>query len=171
MKENELKYSKYTFKLKSPLNISNRIINEKDVILLSYITDRDKIHYGEVSPLFGFSSEKIEQCEELLQNSEKISDIIKRNEISTLQNKYSSYPSLLFGIEQIIFFGELSESKYSFENKSIKNNALVGIKSERKTLEELKRFVDAGQYYKRWSVSIRGPLKLHRLQSTGRNGI
>lgn len=144
MKESELKYSQYKFKFKSPLRISNHILSEKDTILLKYKYDNGNIYYGEVSPLFGFSAETIEQCKESLQDSEKISVLIKKNKRNALHELYSSIPSLLFGLEQVMFSKEVQNNRKSFQNKLIKINALIGIKNEENTLEEVKKFVNSG---------------------------
>ena len=97
-------------------------------------------HYGEVSPLKGFSSETIEECEQNL--IELIALNILADSIENLKQNLISlvkYPSLLFGLEQLILSSEQNEVKTNqVENKSIKLNGLVGIKDAKATINEIK---------------------------------
>ena len=98
-------------------------------------------HFGEVSPLAGFSEENIEECEQNL--IELIALNILIDTIENLKQNLRSlvkYPSLLFGLEQLLLSAHLIEELiYEADKKSIKLNGLVGIKNSDSTINEIKQ--------------------------------
>ena len=144
MNKNELKYYKYKFEFKSPVKISSHKLVEKEIIILNYKALNGESYFGEISPLVGFSSETIDDCEEQLHNLKNLSDLIRSNDLRAIQNTYSSYPSLLFGIEQILYSIEVLDREITSQRKSIINNALIGIKDKDDTIADVKHLIDAG---------------------------
>lgn len=142
MKLVELKYKKYSFSLKNPLKISNQSITKKDVIIIKAEDEAGNSHYGEVSPLPGFSNESIDGCEQKLS---EVTESYKKMEVDELTKNFcffNNYPSLLFAIEQIILSCNIKESE-SFE-RVVKSNGMIGIESDAKVLERAKVLVDKG---------------------------
>jgi len=144
MRINRLKYKKYCFPLSSPLQISNQIITKKESIIIEAEDQNGNVHYGEVSPLLGFSKESLEDCETKL--IEIIGNKISSN-INSLNQELANLPqlpALLFGLEQIIF--SVNENKFFNDNevKSLKTNGLVGIKSIDETLDHVEKLNKIG---------------------------
>ena len=140
MKFVEIKYKKFSFPLNPPIQNSSATIKEKDFLILKAKDSIGNFHYGEVSPLPGFSIETIKECEQHL--IELISLNILADSIENLKQNLISlekHPSLLFGLEQLILSSEQNEVRTNqVENKSIKLNGLVGIKDAKATINEIK---------------------------------
>ena len=143
MRFNNIKYKKYNFPLKAPLQISNQIITHKESIIISAEDEIGKTHYGEISPLVGFSKESISECEEELKKILKDSNHSQFIEINDLINKYVNYPSMVFGLEQIIF-GTAFQNQSMDDFHLVSQNALVGIDTKEKTIERISRILDNG---------------------------
>lgn len=142
MKIVELKYKKFSYPLKNPLKISNQSITKKDVIIIKAKDEAGNFHYGEVSPLPGFSNESINECErKLVEITEKFEEI----EVNDLRKNFgntNNFPSLLFAVEQLIVSCNINKNE-SLE-RVVKLNRIIGIDSDEKVLENAKVLADKG---------------------------
>jgi o-succinylbenzoate synthase len=145
----EIKYKKFRFPFNSPIQNSAQIINHKNVIILKAQDEFGKFHYGEVGPLDGFSQENITDCE--LRLAQLINRNQLNNEIHELKTKVkeiTEYPSLMFGLEQLILSTEQKRCSDHVEisriKKSIKINGLLGIESKESILQNARRLVEQG---------------------------
>ena len=141
MKFVEIKYKKLIFPLNPPIKNSFSTIKQKNFLILKAKDSMGNYHFGEVSPLAGFSEENIEECEQNL--IELIALNILIDTIENLKQNLRSlvkYPSLLFGLEQLLLSAHLIEELiYEADKKSIKLNGLVGIKNSDSTINEIKQ--------------------------------
>ncbi len=145
MKFVEVTYKKFSFVLNQPFKISNRQISRKDVIIIQAKDELGKFHYGEISPLIGFSSESIDECECELHKIK--SELLKLDlqEIKESILNLIKYPSLKFGIEQLLFSYDIKSKQVIIPiNKVIKINALLGIKSFEESIEQIENFIHQG---------------------------
>lgn len=139
----EIKYKKFHFNLANPIKTSGHSISQREVLIIKAISKNNRIFLGEVSPLPGFSKESIANCENKL--SELSGDrALHLDEIKTFTKKLAEFPSLLFGLQQIIFGAESGIDKNLLKQKRIKLNALVGINKESETLKKISNFVEQG---------------------------
>ena len=143
MSFSNIKYKKYNFPLKTPLQISNQIITHKEAIIIGAEDETGYIHYGEVSPLIGFSNESIYECEQELKRILNSVNSTQFIEFRDLINNYSEYPSLRFGLEQIILSSTFQRLEKN-ESHSVNQNALVGMDSKEKTIARVSRILDDG---------------------------
>lgn len=146
MRFTDIKYKKYTFPLNPPIKNSFSTILQKDFLILRAKDNLGNYHYGEVSPLKGFSGENIEECEQNLR--ELISLKIFTDKIENLKLNLRSlvkFPSLLFGLEQLVLSVEQNkERKNEIYEKNIKLNSLIGIKDFETTISELTKLIKLG---------------------------
>lgn len=145
MKIVELKYKQFTFPLKNQLINSKQTIQSKDVIILKAIDSSGENYFGEVPPLYGFSKETILDCKEVLDNFIQDKILLKNvSEIKTDLLSKIKLPSLLFGLESILFQME-NKQIFQFEkSRVIKNNALIGIDNDVNNLEKIQHFIKSG---------------------------
>ncbi|MCB9249596.1 MAG: hypothetical protein H6613_14145 [Ignavibacteriales bacterium] len=116
MKIVELKYKQFTFPLKNQFHNSKQTIQSKDAIILKAINSNGEIYFGEVSPLFGFSKETILDCKDVLDNF--IQDKILLKNVNEIKNDLLlkiKLPSLLFGLESILFQMENKQKKFDLK--------------------------------------------------------
>jgi len=145
----DFQYKKFTFPLKSSTQNSKQILKSKVVIIIKALDRYDHFHYGEVSPLEGFSKESVEDCK--LKLDELSNHHQFENEINLSQKKIGElheYPSLLFGLEQLILSAELHENKNQVEIEKKKNiikiNALIGIEESSIIIKKIRELHAAG---------------------------
>jgi o-succinylbenzoate synthase len=145
----EIKYKKFRFPFNLPIQNSAQIINHKDVIILKAQDEYGVFHYGEVGPLGGFSQESVSDCES------RLVQLIARNqlnneihELKTKIKEIAEYPSLMFGLEQLILSAEQKSYSDQLEinkiNKTIKINGLLGIESKEAILQNARRLFELG---------------------------
>jgi o-succinylbenzoate synthase len=139
----EIKYKKFHFNLANPIKTSGNSITQREVLIIKAISKSNGIFLGEVSPLPGFSKESINDCEKKLSELSKDGNIVL-DKIKTFSKECVEYPSLLFGLQQIIFSAESGIDKNFPKQKSINLNALVGINNETETLKRISEFVEQG---------------------------
>lgn len=139
----EIKYKKFNFPFTSTIRNSSQSFNQKDIIILRAKDEFGNFHYGEVGPLAGFSSEIIDDCEsEILQ-------IIKNpiNSVAELRELFGNFnklPSLLFGLEQLVFSAENVENITSNKIIPIKINELVGSDYDTKVIFVVEKYYTEG---------------------------
>lgn len=140
----EIKYKRFNFPFTSPFRNSSQSFNQKDIIILRAKDEFDNVHYGEVGPLDRFSIENIDDCES------KILQITKNTTISVAElrelfENSNEFPSLLFGLEQLVFSAENIENGNPVnEKKIIKINTLVGIDNYNKVLSSVENYYEKG---------------------------
>jgi len=147
MRITNLTYKNFNFLFSSSLTNSNQKFQHKETIILMAVDELNNIHYGEVSPLVGFSNEIIEDCKREIEDL--INDSFFIDEISAIKSKLNNQnisPSLGFGIEQIVLSLELMySSEFYAENyrfMDVVSNGLVGIKTLSQTLQEITHLID-----------------------------
>ncbi|PID61386.1 MAG: o-succinylbenzoate synthase [Ignavibacteriae bacterium] len=146
MRFKSIEYKLFNFKLTFPFYNSQGLIDSKNVLLLKAKDENNNIHFGEVSPLSGFSKEKINDCVNelnyLIQNKLLFCDL---SELKQNLQKLVSLPSLLFGIEQLIFSREFTEqNNYSKQNKVVNINAIIGLREKDSVIKELDNLFNLG---------------------------
>ncbi|MCB0748241.1 MAG: o-succinylbenzoate synthase, partial [Ignavibacteriae bacterium] len=145
MKIVELKYKQFTFPLKNQLNNSKQTIQSKDAIILKAIDSSGENYFGEVPPLYGFSKETILDCKDVLDNFIQDKILLKNvSEIKTDLLPKIKLPSLLFGLESILFQMENKQIFQFIKSRIIKNNALIGIDNDANNLEKIQHFIKSG---------------------------
>lgn len=144
MRMRSLKYKKFTFPFKHPLKIYNKVFTQKETIILQAVDQNWKNHFGEVSPLPGFCGENLSDCEVEL-NRILNSDTWENTQLLKEQlTKIVKYPSLMFGIEQILFSVNQNNFINNDEKIIVRNNGLIGIKSLAETINSIEQLVDKG---------------------------
>ncbi len=142
-----LTYQIYKFPLSSDFTNSKQKIVNKEVIILKAKDDLNNYHFGEVSPLIEFSEETILDCingldtlinrKIVLGNVDEIKNKLKRNEI---------YPSVKFGIEQVLLSIELRYNSkiysHKFKFSQVNINGVVGIKPQNETIKRVNELVN-----------------------------
>lgn len=139
-------YKKFTFLLNPPIKNSFSTFVQKDFLILKAKDNLGNYHYGEVSPLKGFSEENIEECEQNLR--ELIALNILADTIENLKLNLRSLVkdhSLLFGLEQLVLSVEQNKERMNETyEKNIKLNGLIGIKSPETTISEITKLKKFG---------------------------
>lgn len=133
-------YKKYSFPLSQSFTNSNQSLTKKEVIIIKATDEYNNIHFGEVSPLPGFSNENINQCEEKLKSIISNRTLINRN--LNIKNSIADIevlPSLLFGLEQLVFKKE--NIKYDVKKKYVRLNAVLGIEGNEIVLKKINTII------------------------------
>lgn len=140
----DFKYSPFTLKLKEPLRNSSFTIESRTGFIIKIIDENNYIGYGEVSPLPGFSSETLDECEIALNKLYYgiISKSANKEEFDLINELHSisNLPSLLFGIEQAVISLLIKRKELSSlltHEKKVAINGIVGIKSKEETFREI----------------------------------
>lgn len=147
MKITEVKYKYFKFRLPQYLINSKSVIQFKEVLLLTAEDEQNKLHYGEISPLNGFSFETIYDCMEEL---DKLIDreVIIGNEENILNeiNNIEIYPSVKFGIEQILLSLKVKYEPGPLENKILTFpviiNGLIGMNDLSETIKNAEDYLN-----------------------------
>lgn len=145
MKFTKFSYKRYLCNLSSSIISSKSVMNNKDIIILQAKLENNKTFYGEVSPLQNFSKENIDDCEKI------INDLLNKNffynNIKSIKNDlnlFDDFPSLKYGIEQLIFGVESQNNFNSFtlNQKKININGIIGILDSNETINKTRYLVD-----------------------------
>ncbi len=140
----EFIFSPFSLKLKEPFRNASFLIESRNGFIIKITDENNFVGYGEVSPLPGFSTETLRECENALNELHYtiISKSVKNEEfdlILELQNR-SNLPSLQFGIEQAVISLLIQRRELSTlltDEKLISVNGIVGIKSKEETFREI----------------------------------
>ena len=145
MKIIDLKYQQYSFPFTKPLKNSSQIFYSKEVIILTATDNLGNKFLGEIAPLQWFSQESIEDCK--VQLDEIIDENIFLDSIETLKktvHQMDVFPSLLFGLEKVLFQMELKNKIVEIKNSVIKNNCLIGIEEPNSVIKRIHSYYEYG---------------------------
>ncbi len=140
----EFKFTSFDLKLKEPLKNASFTIESRSGFIVKITDENNLTGYGEVSPLPGFSSETLYDCEVALNtlHYKVISKSVKNEELDLISelNTISNLPSLLFGIEQAVISLLIQRRELSTlltYEKLIPINGIVGINSKEETFRKI----------------------------------
>lgn len=140
----EFLFTPFDLKLKEPFRNASFKIESRSGFIIKITDENNLIGYGEVSPLPGFSSETLYECEVALNTLHYmiISKSVKNQELDLISelNAISNLPSLLFGIEQAVISLLIQRRELStllVYEKTIPINGIVGITSKEETFRKI----------------------------------
>lgn len=136
MKIKEIKIAKFSLPLKKAFRTSKLVIQKREGLIIRVTNEKNNYHYGEISPLPGFSKESQRQVIAEIDELKKHCIGLASEDVSELIKDYM--PSVRFGIEQAI------SSNMNLLNDKISVNAVVGISSTADTIGNIKKAVDDG---------------------------
>ena len=139
-----LKYNKFHFSLLSKFQNSQSRISRKDAIIIQAIDEDGYHHNGEISPLIGFSTESIEQCQAQLDKIIPKLDVLNENILMVIKEQFDLYPSVLYAFEQLLLSVRLKNTKQKTKIYSVETNALIALNDKDKTLYKINEMIGLG---------------------------
>ena len=149
-----LEYYKYHLPFRQPFRTAGHEFTHREGIILVY-SEGEVEAYGEIAPLPGFSTESLEQIEEVLKiNHDHLQQTIQSGEGKQTLNvldQIHQFPSLSFGLDTLLHDLEAKKEgtplgKYLFPDfpESVKANATLPIRDSAQTLSDAKALIQKG---------------------------
>lgn len=169
-----VQYYKYRLPFAVPFQTSTNLFEEREGIVIELSTD-NYLCYGEIAPLPGYSSETLDEVQEMLANYKNLleNSLGGQNPVDLLQNLYESEDipaSLQFGLDSIAYQIQAYRSgknllEYLFpdSSKQIPLNALVSLQSD-DYMSTLQQQLTEGFKTIKFKVGIDFEQELNRLQ-------
>ncbi|MDR9417467.1 o-succinylbenzoate synthase [Gracilimonas sp.] len=150
-----LRYFKYRIPFKRTFSSAGNQFTHREGIIVCYTDEQGIEAYGEVAPLPGFSTESLNEVEQVLSvNKEHLEESIKSGnakETLKLLHQIHRFPSLSFGLGTLIYDLEAKREntsllKYLFPDwdGTLKANGVVGLKSKSGTLADVEHLSNNG---------------------------
>ncbi len=149
-----LKYKPYTLELKTPFKSSKSNITERKGFIIKLISSSGKTGYGDACPFPEFGSETFQSDEEELKNLKFELNVDLLDLPNTLKKnleRFDDFPALRHGFEQAVLNLICNQTDISLNHflnyesaKEIFVNAVIGIQSKDKTIEQSQKYLSEG---------------------------